>query len=70
MTATTLTAGNLSGKLPASRQVATAATGESAAVRGTLIGVAALFLALFVFFPLAIVFFQAVVEGVAHPSGF
>lgn len=45
------------------RRVATAATGESAAVRWILIGVAVSFLALFIFLPLAIVFFQAFEKG-------
>src|SRR5579862_5742591 len=60
MAATTLVAG----KLPASHRVATAATGESAAVRWILIGTAVLFLALFIFLPLAIVFSQAFAKGV------
>ncbi len=50
--------------LPATRRVATAATGESAAVRWILIGLAVGFLALFIFLPLAIVFSQAFAKGV------
>lgn len=50
--------------LPATRRVATAATSESAAVRGILIGLAVGFLALFIFLPLAIVFSQAFAKGV------
>ena len=46
------------------RRVATAATGESATVRWTLIGVAVFFLALFIFLPLAIVFSQAFAKGI------
>jgi sulfate/thiosulfate transport system permease protein len=61
MATTTLVAG----KLPRSGRIATAATGESAAVRWTLIGIAVLFLALFIFLPLAIVFSQAFEKGVA-----
>src|ERR1700730_7165624 len=53
-----------SGRLPATQRVATAATGEPAAVRWILIGVAVLFLALFVFLPLAIVFSQAFAKGI------
>ena len=49
--------------LPATRRVATAATSESAAVRWILIGLAAGFLALFIFLPLAIVFSQAFAKG-------
>ena len=60
MASTTLAAG----KFPATRRVATAATGESVAVRWVLIGVAVLFLALFVFLPLAIVFSQALSKGI------
>jgi len=52
------------GKIPATRRVATAATGESGAVRWILIGVAVFFLALFIFLPLAIVFSQAFAKGV------
>src|SRR6202142_2178247 len=52
------------GKIPATRRVATAATGESVAVRWILIGVAVFFLALFIFLPLAIVFSQAFAKGV------
>src|SRR5258705_6029050 len=59
MATATLTAG----KIPGTRQVATAATGEPAAVRWTLIGVAVFFLALFIFLPLAIVFSQAFAKG-------
>ena len=51
--------------LPATRRVATAATGESAAVRWTLIGLAVGFLALFIFLPLAIVFSQAFAKGIS-----
>ena len=51
------------GLLPAQR-VATAATAESAVVRWVLIGVAVLFLALFIFLPLAIVFSQAFAKGI------
>ena len=50
--------------LPATRRVATAATGESAAVRWILIGLAVGFLALFIFLPLAIVFSQAFAKGI------
>src|ERR1700690_4418965 len=50
--------------LSPNRRVATAATGESVAVRWTLIGVAVFFLALFIFLPLAIVFSQAFAKGV------
>jgi sulfate transport system permease protein len=53
------------GRLPASRRVATAATGEPAAVRWSLIGMAVFFLARFIFFPLAIVFSQALSKGIA-----
>src|SRR5690348_11136739 len=53
-----------SGRLPATQRVATAATGEPAVVRWILIGVAVLFLALFVFLPLAIVFSQAFAKGI------
>src|SRR5580704_12666067 len=53
------------GKIPATRRVATAATGESVAVRWILIGVAVFFLALFIFLPLAIVFSQAFAKGAA-----
>src|SRR5216684_1437171 len=53
-----------SGRLPAARRVATAATGEPAVVRWTLIGVAVFFLALFIFLPLAIVFSQAFAKGI------
>ncbi len=49
--------------LPA-RRVATAATGESGLVRWTLIGVAVLFLGLFIFLPLAVVFSQAFAKGI------
>jgi sulfate/thiosulfate transport system permease protein len=49
--------------LPSPR-VATAATGESRAVRWTLIGVAVFFLVLFIFLPLAIVFSQAFARGI------
>ena len=52
------------GKIPATRRVATAATGESVAVRWILIGVAVFFLALFIFLPLAIVFSQALAKGI------
>jgi sulfate/thiosulfate transport system permease protein len=52
------------GKIPATRRVATAATGESGAVRWSLIGVAVFFLALFIFLPLAIVFSQAFAKGI------
>src|SRR6266849_8159085 len=51
------------GRLPAMRRVATAATGESAAVRWILIGVAVFFLGLFIFLPLAIVFSEAFAKG-------
>ena len=60
MATATLTAG----KIPGTRQVATAATGEPAAVRWTLISVAVFFLALFIFLPLAIVFSQAFAKGI------
>jgi sulfate transport system permease protein len=43
---------------------ATAATTESAAVRWTLIGVAAVFLGLFLFMPLAVVFVSAFEKGI------
>ena len=46
------------------RRVATAATGESAAVRWVLIGLAVSFLTLFIFLPLAIVFSQAFAKGI------
>src|SRR6266436_9667230 len=59
MATTTLAAG----KLPVTRRVATAATGESAAVRWILIGVAVFFLGLFIFLPLAIVFSEAFAKG-------
>jgi sulfate/thiosulfate transport system permease protein len=59
MATATLTAGKLPG-----RRVATAATGEPAAVRWSLIGIAVLFLALFIFLPLAIVFSQAFAKGI------
>ena len=49
---------------PAQR-VATAATGESAAVRWILIALAVGFLAVFIFLPLAIVFSQAFAKGVS-----
>src|SRR6266481_5923844 len=61
MATTTLAAG----KLPVTRRVATAATGESAAIRWILIGIAVFFLALFIFLPLAIVFSQALSKGLA-----
>ena len=61
MATTTLVAG----KLPRNGRIATTATGESAAVRWTLIGIAVLFLALFIFLPLAIVFSQAFEKGVS-----
>jgi sulfate transport system permease protein len=51
--------------LPAIRRVATPATGESAAVRWILIGLAVGFLALFIFLPLAIVFSQAFAKGIS-----
>jgi sulfate transport system permease protein len=47
------------------RRVATAATGESALVRWILIGVAVVFLGLFIFLPLAIVFSQAFAKGIS-----
>src|SRR6476469_4037213 len=46
------------------RRVATAATGESAAGRWVLIGLAVSFLTLFIFLPLAIVFSQAFAKGI------
>ena len=46
------------------RRVATAATGESSAVRWVLIGLAVSFLGVFIFLPLAIVFSQAFAKGV------
>src|SRR6266851_6261163 len=52
------------GKIPATRRVATAATGEPVAVRWVLIGVAVFFLVLFIFLPLAIVFSQAFAKGI------
>jgi sulfate transport system permease protein len=52
------------GNVPATRRIATAATGESAAVRWILIGVAVGFLALFIVLPLAIVFLQAFAKGI------
>src|ERR1700719_3478327 len=61
MATTTLVAG----KLPRSGRIATPATGESAAARWPLIRRAGLFLALFIFLPLAIVFSQAFEKGVA-----
>ena len=51
--------------LPATRRVATAATGESVAVRWSLIGLAVGFLTLFIFLPLAIVFSQAFAKGIS-----
>src|SRR6202040_2781725 len=51
--------------LPATRRVAPAATGESVAVRWSLIGLAVGFLALFIFLPLAIVFSQAFAKGIS-----
>jgi sulfate transport system permease protein len=54
---------SLPGSVPASRRIAKAATGESAMVRWTLIGVALLFLAVFIFLPLGIVFSQALAKG-------
>src|ERR1700724_441751 len=62
MATTTLAAGRLPGSR---RAAATAATGESAAVRWSLIGIAVFFLALFIFLPLAIVFSQAFAKGIA-----
>src|ERR1700687_2768653 len=50
--------------LSPNRRVATAATGESKAIRWTLIGVVVFFLALFIFLPLAIVFSQAFAKGI------
>jgi sulfate transport system permease protein len=50
--------------IPASRRVAKAATGESAVVRWALIGVALLFLGVFIFLPLGIVFTQAFAKGI------
>ena len=50
--------------LPATRRVATAATGESAAVRWTLIGLAVGFLALFIFLPLGNCFLASLRERV------
>jgi sulfate/thiosulfate transport system permease protein len=47
------------------RRVATAATGESVLVRWVLIGVAVVFLGLFIFLPLAIVFSQAFAKGIS-----
>ncbi len=47
------------------RRVATAATGESVLVRWILIGVAVVFLGLFIFLPLAIVFSQAFAKGIS-----
>ena len=47
------------------RRVATAATGESVWVRWVLIGVAVVFLGLFIFLPLAIVFSQAFAKGIS-----
>ncbi len=47
------------------RRVATAATGESVLVRWVLIGVAVLFLGVFIFLPLAIVFSQAFAKGIS-----
>jgi len=52
------------GKIPATRRVATAATGEPVSVRWALIGVAVFFLGLFIFLPLAIVFSQAFAKGI------
>jgi len=51
--------------MAAPRRAATAATGESAAMRWTLIGVAVLFLAVFIFLPLGVVFAQALSKGVS-----
>jgi sulfate transport system permease protein len=48
----------------ATRRVATAATGESSLVRWLLIGVAVLFLAIFIFLPLGVVFTQAFAKGI------
>ncbi len=46
------------------RRLATAATGESTAIRWTLIGVAVCFLVIFLFLPLAIVFSEALGKGI------
>jgi sulfate transport system permease protein len=51
--------------VPPTRRVATAATGESAAVRWTLIGAAVLFLGVFLFLPLGVVFVEAFRRGLA-----
>jgi sulfate transport system permease protein len=52
-------------KIPATPRAATAATGESVAVRWILIGIAVFFLVLFIFLPLAIVFSQAFAKGIS-----
>ena len=52
-------------QIAAPRRAATAATGESAAMRWTLIGVAVVFLAVFIFLPLGVVFAQAFSKGIS-----
>jgi sulfate transport system permease protein len=54
----------LASQAPASRRVAKAATGESPVVRRILIGIALVFLGVFIFLPLGIVFSQAFAKGV------
>jgi sulfate transport system permease protein len=54
----------LPSQVPASRRVAKAATGESPVVRRILIGIALVFLGVFIFLPLGIVFSQAFAKGV------
>jgi sulfate transport system permease protein len=54
----------LPGQVPTSRRVAKAATGESGVVRWILIGIALIFLGVFIFLPLGIVFSQAFAKGV------
>jgi len=51
--------------ISATRQVARTATAESALIRWTLIGAAVFFLVVFLFFPLAVVFSEALAKGVA-----
>jgi sulfate transport system permease protein len=54
----------LPGQVPTSRRVAKAATGESGVVRWILIGIALIFLGVFIFLPLGIVFSQAFAKGI------
>ncbi len=55
---------SLTPRILSTRSVATAATGESALVRWLLVGIAVLFLAIFIFLPLGVVFAQAFAKGV------